>query len=164
MSRALVSLASVAFQAREPERFGLLYSLVWRSHAGEKLLEDADDPDLLLARRMALAVRADAHRMRTNLRFLPVDDGARFLGWYAPAHFVLEANAQLIARRFPDLAFSIVTPDGAAHWDGSALLFGSRPAPCGGRRGACSLVGPPWRGVAGAGGGGDVRAGSRGPG
>jgi DNA polymerase len=125
VSRALVSLASVAFQAREPERFGLLYTLVWRSHAGEKLLEDADDPDLHLARRMALAVRADAHRMRTNLRFLPVDDGARFLGWYAPAHFVLEANAQLIARRFPDLAFSIVTPDGAAHWDGSALLFGS---------------------------------------
>jgi DNA polymerase len=125
VSRALVALASVAFQAREPERFGLLYTLVWRSHAGEKLLEDADDPDLLLARRMALAVRADAHRMRTNLRFLPVDDGARFLGWYAPAHFVLEANAQLIARRFPNPAFSIVTPDGAAHWDGSALLFGS---------------------------------------
>jgi DNA polymerase len=125
LSRALVSLAALAFQAREPERFGLLYSLVWRSHAGEKLLEDTEDPDLLLARRMALAVRADAHRMRTNLRFLPVDDGARFLGWYAPAHFVLEANAQLLARRFPDLALSIVTPDRAAHWDGSALLFGS---------------------------------------
>jgi DNA polymerase len=125
VSRALVSLASVAFQAREPERFGLLYSLVWRSHAGEKLLEDGDDPDLLLARRMALAVRADAHRMRTNTRFLPAGDDGRCVGWYAPAHFVLEANAQLIARRFPDLAFSIVTPDGAAHWDGSSLLFGS---------------------------------------
>nr|WP_294555414.1 UdgX family uracil-DNA binding protein [uncultured Rhodopila sp.] len=125
VSRALVSLASLAFQAREPERFGLLYSLVWRSHAGEKLLEDGGDADLLLARRLALAVRADAHRMRTNLRFLPVDRGARFLGWYAPAHFVLEANAQLMARRFPDLAFSIATPDGAAHWDGAALRFGS---------------------------------------
>jgi probable DNA metabolism protein len=124
VSRALVSLAALAFQAREPERFGLLYSLVWRSHAGEKLLEDGDDADRLLARRMALAVRADAHRMRTNLRFLPVDDGARFLGWYVPAHFVLEANAQLMARRFPDLAFSVVTPDGCAHWDGSALRFG----------------------------------------
>nr|WP_294511322.1 UdgX family uracil-DNA binding protein [uncultured Rhodopila sp.] len=125
VSRALVSLAAVAFQAREPERFGLLYSLVWRSHAGEKLLEDAEDPDLLLARRMALAVRADAHRMRTNLRFLPVDDGARYLGWYAPAHFVLEANAQLIARRFPERTFAIVTPDGTAHWDRQALMFGS---------------------------------------
>ena len=123
VSRALVSLASVAIQAREPERFGLLYSLVWRAHAGERLLEDGNDPDLALARRFALAVRADAHRMRTNIRFLPI--GTRFLGWFAPAHFVLEANAQLIVRRFPDLVFSMVTPDGAAHWDGSALRFGS---------------------------------------
>src|ERR1700689_1196335 len=56
LPRALVTLASVAIQAREPDRFGLLYALVWRSHAGEKLLEDAGDPDLSLARRLALAV------------------------------------------------------------------------------------------------------------
>ena len=125
--RALVSLASQAIQARDPERFGLLYSLVWRANAGEKLLDDDSDPDVSLVRRMALAVRADAHRMRTNMRFLPVpeDDGTRFLGWFEPAHFVLPANAQLITRRFPDLALTIVTPDGAAHWDGSSLLFGS---------------------------------------
>jgi probable DNA metabolism protein len=125
--RALVSLASQAIQARDPERFGLLYSLVWRANAGEKLLDDDSDPDVSLVRRMALAVRADAHRMRTNIRFLPVpeDGGTRFLGWFEPAHFVLPANAQLIVRRFPDLKLSIVTPDGAAHWDGTSLLFGS---------------------------------------
>jgi probable DNA metabolism protein len=125
--RALVSLAAQAIQARNPDRFGLLYSLVWRINAGEKLLEDETDPDLSLVRRLALEVRADAHRMRTNMRFLPVqeDGGTRFLGWFEPAHFVLPANAQLITRRFPDLALTIVTPDGAAHWDGSSLLFGS---------------------------------------
>jgi uracil-DNA glycosylase len=125
--RALVSLASVALQARDPDRFGLLYSLVWRANGGEKLLEDERDPDLSLARRMALAVRADAHRMRTNMRFLPVqeDRGTRLLGWYEPAHFVLRANAQLIVKRFSHLTLSIVTPDEAAHWDGTALLFGS---------------------------------------
>ena len=32
--RSLVSLASLAIQARDPERFGLLYSLVWRVNAG----------------------------------------------------------------------------------------------------------------------------------
>jgi uracil-DNA glycosylase len=123
--RTLVSLCSVAIQAREKERFGLMYSLVWRANAGEKLLEDADDPDLALVRRMALTVRADAHRMRTLMRFLPVEDGRRFLGWFEPAHFVLPANALLMARRFPELVWSVVTPDGAAHWDGSTLLFGS---------------------------------------
>ena len=128
LSRALVLLASAAFQARQADRFGLLYSLVWRAHAGEKLLEDGDaDPDVALARRLALLVRADAHRMRTNMRFLPMPeaDATRFLGWFAPDHFVLPANAQLIARRFPDQRFSVVTPDGAAHWDGAALRFGS---------------------------------------
>ena len=125
--RALVSLASLAIQARDEDRFGLLYGLVWRVNAGEKLLEDDTDPDLSLVRRMALSVRADAHRMRTNMRFLavPENGGTRFLGWFEPAHFVLPANAQLIVRRFPELALSIVTPDGAAHWDGSSLLFGS---------------------------------------
>jgi DNA polymerase len=125
LPRALVSLASVAIQAREPERFGLLYSLVWRAHAGEKLLDDNADPDLALARHLALAVRADAHRMRTMMRFLPVDDGRRFLGWFEPTHHILQANALLMAKRFADRTWSVVTPDGAAHWDGSALLFGS---------------------------------------
>ena len=36
---ALVSLASLAIQAREPERFDLLYRLVWRANAGESVLE-----------------------------------------------------------------------------------------------------------------------------
>ena len=124
--RALMALASIAIQAREPERFGLLYSLVWRIGAGEKVLKDDTDPDLALVRRMALAVRADAHRMRTGLRYLPVaeDGGVRYLGWFEPAHFVLPANARLLARRYPKLRLSIVTPDGSAHWDGASLLFG----------------------------------------
>ncbi len=142
LPRALVTLASIAIQARVADRFSLLYSLVWRSHAGEKLLDDDADPDVARVRHMALAVRTDAHRMRTNLRFMPVADAARgtaggtadsttgtggeprLLGWFAPAHFVLPANAQLIARRFPEQVFSIVTPDGSAHWDGTVLHFG----------------------------------------
>jgi hypothetical protein len=82
--RALVSLAALAIQARDADRFGLLYSLVWRINAGEKLLEDETDADLSLVRRMALSVRAEAHRMRTNMRFLAVseDGGTRFLGWF----------------------------------------------------------------------------------
>jgi probable DNA metabolism protein len=125
VSRALVTLASLAIQAREAERFDLLYRLVWRANAGERVLEKTDDPDVRRAQGLAFAVRAEAHRMRTLLRYLPVteDDGTRYLGWYEPAHFVLEANAQLITRRFPDLTFSILTPDGAGHWNGTELRF-----------------------------------------
>jgi uracil-DNA glycosylase len=122
--RALLGIAALAFQARDPERFSLLYRLVWRANTGEKLLEYKDDPELRLAQGLAYAVRAEAHRMRTHLRFMPVEDG-RFLGWYAPAHYVLEANALLMARRFPSLACSIVTPDGSAHWHEGPPRFGA---------------------------------------
>jgi len=76
-------------------------------------------------------VRADAHRMRTHLRFLPVPEGngTRHVGWYAPGHFVLEANAQLIARRFAGLRWSILTPEMSAHWDGADLRFGAGVSP-----------------------------------
>jgi DNA polymerase len=125
VSKALVTLASLAIQAREPGRFDLLYRLVWRAHAGERVLDMDTDADLRGAKALAFAVRAEAHRMRTQIRYLPIEDDApaRYLGWYEPAHYVLEANAQLIARRFPEIAFSILSPDGSAHRDGGELRF-----------------------------------------
>ncbi len=123
LPRALISIAALALQAREPERFALLYRLVWRSNGGEKLLEKTDDPELRRAQGLAYAVRAEAHKMRTSIRYLPVEED-RYLGWYVPAHHVLEANAQLIAHRFPEVTFSILTPEGSAHWQDGALRFG----------------------------------------
>jgi len=120
---ALVAMAAVAIQARAPDRFSLLYGLVWRAQAGERVLDREDDADLRLVRRLALSVRADAHRMRTHVRFMVAGNG--LLGWYTPAHHVLEANMLLLASRFPDPPFTIVTPDATAHWDGSAARFGT---------------------------------------
>ncbi|MSP01058.1 MAG: DUF4130 domain-containing protein [Acetobacteraceae bacterium] len=127
LSGSLVALAARAFQARDPERFGLLYSLIWRAHRGTLPLTGEDDPDMRIARRWALAARADAHRMRTHLRFVPVTfrGQGHFLGWYEPGHFVLEPNARLMARRDPALGFTLVTPDGTAHRDATGLRFGS---------------------------------------
>jgi DNA polymerase len=131
VSRSLVSLASLAIQARDPARFDLLYRLIWRANGGERILENVDDLELRRAQGLALSVRADAHRMRTQVRFRPVQQGTltQYLGWYEPAHYVLEANAQMIVRRFSDLIFSILTPDGGAHWDGSELRFSRGPDP-----------------------------------
>lgn len=120
LPRTLVNLAAQAFQAREPERFGLLYTLIWQAHHGTL---PAGGPDHRLARLWALAVRADTHRMRTHIRFMAAGGGER-IGWYEPEHFVLESNARLIARRHPDQTFTIATPDGTAHWDGRGLRFG----------------------------------------
>jgi uracil-DNA glycosylase len=131
VSRGLIALAVLAIQARDPERFDLLYRLVWRANSGERNPKKPDDAELQRAQELAFAVRAEAHRMRTLLRYLPVRENnrTRYVGWYEPAHYVLEANAQRIARQFPDLAFSILTPDGAAHWDGEELRFPSGVSP-----------------------------------
>jgi probable DNA metabolism protein len=131
VSRALVSLAGVVLQARDPTRFDLLYRLIWRAQAGALPLDDAADEEVRRARGLALAVRAEAHRMRTQLRYLalPEAGGVRHLGWYVPAHYVLEANARVLARRFPDLVVSILTPEGGAHWDANGLRFGAGADP-----------------------------------
>ena len=71
--RALVTLAETAIQARDPERFALLYRLIWRAHRGEKqLLEMTTDPDVQRVQRLAQAVRRDTHKMRAFVRFREV--------------------------------------------------------------------------------------------
>ncbi|MDE2516946.1 MAG: UdgX family uracil-DNA binding protein [Rhodospirillales bacterium] len=117
--RALLALAGQAIQARDPSRFDLLFRLIASAHAA-----GAPDPAALAAAQaLARAVRADTHRLRTQLRFLPLPDG-RLLSWYAPAHFVLAANAALIAARAPGRALSIATPDLTVHADADGLRCG----------------------------------------
>ncbi len=111
VSRSLMELTEVAIQARDPGRFALLHRLVASPEAA-KLAE---------ANRLALQVRAEAHRMRTQMRFMNVD--GRYVGWFVPRHFVLEANAQLLSRRFSDIPVSILTPAGSAHWHSTPPAF-----------------------------------------
>jgi DNA polymerase len=122
--RSLVSLAETAIQARDPARFGLLYALIWRAHRGEKhLLEDAADPLVQRVTRLAQAVRRDTHKMRAFLRFREVQaEGAvRYVAWFEPDHFIVEANAAFFVRRFATMVFSILTPYRSLHWDGEAV-------------------------------------------
>jgi DNA polymerase len=131
--RALVSLAETVIQAREPERFALLYRLVWRAHGGERhLLAQTTDPEVDRANRLAQAVRRDTHKMRAFLRFREVvEDGAtRYVGWFEPSHFIVEANAAFFVRRFATMTWSILTPYRSAHWNGKEVAFtaGANPA------------------------------------
>ncbi len=124
--RALVTLAETAIQNRDPERFALLYRLVWRAHGGEKhIMEVATDPELDRVLRLAQAVRRDTHKMRAFVRFRAVEeDGAtRYVSWFEPDHYIVEANAAFFVRRFATMTWSILTPYRSVHWDGSELSF-----------------------------------------
>ena len=124
--RALVELAQVVIQAREPARFALLYRLLWRAHAGERhVLEQVTDPDVQRAQRLAQAVRRDTHKMRAFVRFRVVEEpeGTRHVAWFEPDHHIVEANADFFVRRFATMAWSILTPDRCVHWNGAELSF-----------------------------------------
>jgi uracil-DNA glycosylase family protein len=59
--RRVMQLAETAIQAVDPDRFALLYTLVWRVHGGERqLLDDAADPLMQRLQSMAELVRRDS--------------------------------------------------------------------------------------------------------
>jgi len=130
--RALVALAETVIQAGDPERFALLYRLIWRAHRGEKhVLEMTTDPDVQRAQRLAQAVRRDTHKMRAFVRFREVvePEGTRYVSWFEPDHYIVEANAPFFARRFATMTWSILTPYRSTHWDGETLRFDMGASP-----------------------------------
>ena len=82
--------------------------------------------------RLAAAVRRDTHKMRAFVRFREVTEpeGTRYVSWFEPDHYIVEANAPFFTRRFATMVWSILTPYRSVHWDGTDLRFdvGASPA------------------------------------
>jgi probable DNA metabolism protein len=118
-----VELARFAILHRDPNRFALLYRLLWRLRRQHDLLMAADDPDVAKASSMADAVARDIETMQAQLRFREIgrEQKARFIAWFAPAHHIVAAAAPFFASRYADMPWSILTPDACAHWDGYAV-------------------------------------------
>ncbi|QRM29509.1 UdgX family uracil-DNA binding protein [Microvirga sp. VF16] len=111
----------------DPERYALLYQLVWRVLNGERdLLEIASDPLVHRIDLMARSVRRDLHKMHAFVRFRRMggEDLERFAAWFEPEHFILEAAAPFFADRFRSMDWTILTPIGSVRWDRAALTFG----------------------------------------
>lgn len=125
--RAFVDLAGEVILHRSPERFGLLYRLLWRLQDEPELMGLASDPDVVRARDLAHQVSKASHKMKAFVRFRQVesDDGGpeRYVAWFEPAHRVVEKTAPFFVARFANMAFSILTPDACVHWDTERLAF-----------------------------------------
>jgi probable DNA metabolism protein len=118
-----VELAKSAILHRNPERFALLYRMLWRLRGDHDLLDAATDPDVAEVTAMAKAVHRDAQRMQVSVRFREIgrEQKSHFVAWFEPEHHVVELAAPFFARRFADMPWSILTPDVCAHWDGHAV-------------------------------------------
>ncbi|MDR6787119.1 DNA polymerase [Sphingomonas sp. BE138] len=127
VSRAFIALAGDAILHRDPERFALLYTLLWRLRDTPRLVEDHADPLVRRLEGFAKAVRRDIHKMRAFLRFRSVadDDGTeRYVAWFEPEHHIVRANAAFFVNRFASMRWSILTPEVSVHWDGAMLSEG----------------------------------------
>ena len=121
---SFLRLCEVVVLHHDPDRFALLYRLLWRLVHEPGLRSDPVDPDMLHAHQMAQSVRRDIHKMKAFVRFRPTPDGrgqTLQLAWYAPAHHILEAAAPWFAKRNPQPRWAIFTPERSVEWDGRKL-------------------------------------------
>lgn len=124
--RAFPDLARSAILHSDPERFALLYTLLWRLKDAPGLIGDHADPLVRKLEGLAKSVRRDIHKMRAFLRFREVEDdaGARFVAWFEPDHHIVRHNARFFVDRFATMRWSILTPEVSLHWDGETLSEG----------------------------------------
>ncbi|MGN6286246.1 MAG: UdgX family uracil-DNA binding protein [Afipia sp.] len=120
-----VEIAKSAVLHRDPERFALLYRVLFRLRRDHDLLENEIDPDVARVQKLARDVRRDQHKMHAFVRFREFGKGkdARFVAWFEPDHHIVEATAPFFESRFADYPWSILTPERCAHWDGHKTVF-----------------------------------------
>lgn len=111
---------------RDPKRWSILYTLLWRIHNGERrLLEDRAEPTVQRAFRLEQQVKRDIHRIYAFLRFAPTTQEGRevYVAYYEPEHDILELAAPFFMRRFKNMEWQIVTPGKRAVWDTKEIIY-----------------------------------------
>ncbi|WP_082938386.1 TIGR03915 family putative DNA repair protein [Mitsuaria sp. 7] len=128
---AFLSLCRTALLHTEPQRFTLLYRMLFRLKTEPGYWRDTLDADRRRAERLEREVRHEIHKTHAFVRFVPVQDadGERLVAWFEPTHHTLEAAAPFFARRFANLRWAILSPRCSVSWDGATLQTGP-----GGRR------------------------------
>ncbi|KLE35643.1 UdgX family uracil-DNA binding protein [Aurantiacibacter luteus] len=130
-SKRYLSLARNAALHSDPDRFALLYRLLWRLQSNPRMMEDKADADVRRIEELDKAVRRDAHKMHAFVRFRMVEERdeegqphEHYVAWFEPDHHILRREAGFFVRRFASMRWSILTPAGTLHWDGEVLREG----------------------------------------
>ena len=127
---SFLRLCEIVVLHRAPERFALLYRLLWRLVHEPGLRSDPVDPDMLTAQQMGQAVRRDLHKMKAFVRLRPmaedISEPPLHLAWFEPTHHIVEAAAPWFVRRSPQQRWAILTPERSVRWSPTSerLEFG----------------------------------------
>lgn len=122
--RAWMDLAEQSLLNRAPERFALLYRLLWRMQSEPGLRHDPLDADRVRMQLWVKAVRREVHKMHAFVRFRPValDDapsdgtGPLYVAWFEPEHHIVQAAAPFFVQRFANMRWAILTPQCSLRW------------------------------------------------
>lgn len=132
VSKGFIESAEAAICHSDPDRFALLYRILWRLQTERSLLQVRSDPDVADLVRLIKNVRRDSHKMKAFVRFREVEamqtKRRRFVAWFEPEHFIVARTAGFFQRRFTDMDWLIATPKGSAAWNGQELKTSSEPA------------------------------------
>ncbi len=130
--KSFIEAAEAAVCHSDPDRFSLLYRILWRLQHERSLLQVASDADVAQLTRLIKNVRRDSHKMKAFVRFREVEtvqaDRRRFVAWFEPEHFIVARTAGFFQRRFTDMDWLIATPKGSAAWNGQALKTSREPS------------------------------------
>jgi probable DNA metabolism protein len=120
------SLCQSVILHSDPNRFDLLYRILWRLVHEPGLRHDPLDADMAKAQLLAQAVHRDMHKMKAFVRFRTVQDdtfktrpegGPLHVAWFEPEHHIVQAVAPLFARRFTQMRWALLTPECSVEWD-----------------------------------------------
>ncbi len=124
--RVFLDAAWMASHHRDPQRWALLYRVLWRIDAGERCLMNIGvDPDIHLLEDLRKQVGRECHKMKAFVRFREVktEAASHWVAWYQPEHDVVEMTAPAFIQRMDEVCWSILTPDRCAHWELKRLTF-----------------------------------------
>ncbi|MDQ0624636.1 DUF4130 domain-containing protein [Paraburkholderia graminis] len=122
--RELLAWLKAAACFRAPDRWALLYRVLWRWTRGERDVLDLGDSDGALLDQRVRAVEHETEDMLNLTLFRRRDPSMgppEFVGWYEPHHDLLEYAAERFAARMGYSTWMLATPRGAALWNGMLL-------------------------------------------
>jgi probable DNA metabolism protein len=129
--RDFVEKARAAACHRNPDRWDLLYRMLWRLTQGERhLLQLHGDPQVLQLNGYVRSVTREVHKMKAFVRFRLVKaededarDDERYVAWFEPEHDVVRYASGFFRRRFASMRWSILTPLTCAHFEGAGDVW-----------------------------------------
>jgi probable DNA metabolism protein len=125
--REFAGLIGLAICHRAPDRFALLYEVLWRTlHKERELIHRASDPAIATLNAYAKAVRRDIHKMHAFVRFREqeMDSKKFYAAWFEPQHYTLRRGVPFFVNRFANMDWMIATPIGTALYVERELTFG----------------------------------------